>query len=173
MSNDGGKMVDVVRVPGKSSSDKPAYGACGKAKPPGLGPAAVHALIDKHFPEARDDIGAIEILNCDNDSVAVRMPYEDRFRRPGGTISGPTMFKLADMACYIAILDRLGEAAIEAVTTTLTINFLARPSPADLIGEVAILRQGQRQVVCDVRIFSGSERQLVAQASCIYALPRK
>ena len=136
-----------------------------------LRPADVLALIETHFPESRSQLGAIDILSCGQGNAVVRLPFEARFARPGGTISGPTMFQLADMASYVAILSDLGEPAIDAVTTTLTINFLARPLPEDLIGEVSILRRGRRQVVCDARIFSACARTLVAQASCIYALP--
>ncbi len=131
----------------------------------------VLALIEKHFPTARSQVGPIDIVACGGGHAVVRLRYEPRFARPGGTISGPTMFQLADMTSYVAILSDLGEAAIDAVTTTLTINFLARPSPDDLLGEVSVLRQGRRQVVCDARIYSGSARTMVAQASCIYALP--
>ena len=83
------------------------------------------------------------------------------------------MFKLADLACYVAILGVMGEEAIDAVTTTMTINFLARPLPEDLVAHVEILRRGRRQVVCEARIVSGAEAKLVAQASCIYALPTR
>ena len=135
-------------------------------------PAAnVRALIEKHFPNARSQVGPIDIVSCGGGQAVVRLPYESRFARPGGTISGPTMFQLADMTSYVAIISDLGEAAIDAVTTTLTINFLARPSPEDLLSEVHVLRRGRRQVVCDARIYSGSAHTMVAQASCIYALP--
>lgn len=136
-----------------------------------LKPSEVHALINQHFPEADQQIGPIEIVSCGQGAAVVRLAFEARFARPGGTISGPTMFHLADLASYVAIISDLGERAIDSVTTTLTINFLSRPEPADLIGEVVILRQGRRQVVCDTRIYSGERRVLVAQASCIYALP--
>lgn len=136
-----------------------------------LSAMAVQALIDQHFPDAPSQVGPIEIVSCGGGEAIVRLRYEPRFSRPGGTISGPTMFQLADIASYVAILSDLGESAIDAVTTTLTINFLARPSPGDLLAEVSVLRQGRRQVVCDARIFTASARKMVAQASCIYALP--
>ena len=136
-----------------------------------LGPDAVKALIEAHFPLSTEQIGEIDIVSCGHGNAVVRLPFDDRFTRPGGTISGPTMFHLADMTAYVSVLSDLGETAIDAVTTTLTINFLARPSPEDLIGEVTTLRRGRRLAVCDVRIYSGSARTLIAQASCIYALP--
>ena len=81
------------------------------------------------------------------------------------------MFTLADLTSYVAILGVLGEAGVDSVTTTLTINFLARPEPANLICRVDILRQGRRQIVCEARIYGAKEGKLVAQASCIYAPP--
>jgi uncharacterized protein (TIGR00369 family) len=131
----------------------------------------VAKLIDEVFPEAREQVGAIEIVRCGDGAALLRLPYRPQFARPGGTISGPTMFQLADMGCYVAILSDLGHDAIAAVTTTLTINFLSRPRPEDLICEVEVLRRGRRQIVCDARIFSSTDRLLVAQSSCIYALP--
>lgn len=138
---------------------------------PGLTPGAIEDLFDAHFPEARNQLGPLEIVSCGGGEAVVRLMFDARFVRPGGTISGPTMFQLADMTSYVAILAVLGEAAIDAVTTTLTINFLSRPRPEDLVCEVTTLRRGRRQAVCDARIYSAGARTLVAQASCIYALP--
>ena len=104
--------------------------------------------------------------------VSLPMPVALITVEPGGTISGPTMFTLADLTSYVAILGVLGETGIDSVTTTLTINFLARPEPADLVCRVDILRQGRRQIVCEARIFGAEDEKLVAQASCIYAPPR-
>ena len=144
--------------------------------PHGMGPqagspAAVARLLDTHFPEVREHIGEIEILQADSCHAEVRLKFDPRFKRPGGTISGPTMFTLADLTSYVAILGVLGEAGVDSVTTTLTINFLARPEPADLVCRVDILRQGRRQIVCEARIFGAEDEKLVAQASCIYAPP--
>src|SRR5262245_21427219 len=47
------------------------------------------------------------------------------------------MFMLADFAVYVAIIAALGEIGLQAVTTNLNINFLAKPKPRDLIAEGA------------------------------------
>jgi uncharacterized protein (TIGR00369 family) len=134
-------------------------------------PDTIAALIDDHFPEARRDMGAFRILSCGGGRAHVHLPFEPRFTRPGGTISGPTMFSLADITCYIAILGDMGAAGVDSVTTTLTINFLARPDLTDLYCECEVLRRGRRQAVCELKIYSGDARKLVAQASCTYAMP--
>ena len=43
------------------------------------------------------------------------------------------MFMLADVAVYVAILGAGGAAALQAVTTNLSMNFLRRPPQRDLL----------------------------------------
>ena len=59
----------------------------------------------------------------------VRRAFSDKFLRPGGTISGPTMMGLTDFAMYVAILASVGPVPL-AVTTNLNINFLRKPARA-------------------------------------------
>lgn len=134
-------------------------------------PEAVARLLATHFPEVRDHIGEIDILKAGGGHAEVRLTFDPRFKRPGGTISGPTLFTLADLTSYVAILGVMGEAGVDAVTTTLTINFLARPEPADLICRADILRRGRRQIVCEARLYGANDNRLLAQASCIYVPP--
>ena len=47
--------------------------------------------------------------------------------RPGGTVSGPVLMSIADVALYVAILGKIGIVPL-TVTTSLTINFLRKPS---------------------------------------------
>ncbi|GJM04323.1 MAG: hypothetical protein DHS20C09_03140 [marine bacterium B5-7] len=46
--------------------------------------------------------------------------------RPGGTVSGPVLMAVADVALYVAILGEIGLMPL-AVTTNLNINFLRNP----------------------------------------------
>lgn len=139
----------------------------------GLSVAQVTALIDEHFPQARDDIGAFMIETVDARATRLRLPIRDSFIRPGGSVSGPTMFKLADLSVYAAILGQRGTDALQAVTSSMTINFLARPEPRDLICEVALLRLGRRLAVAEARLWSEGASELVGHATCTYALPSR
>jgi acyl-coenzyme A thioesterase PaaI-like protein len=99
------------------------------------------------------------------------MPVGSLQGRPGGTVSGPTMMSLADAAAWLATLSRIGIVPL-AVTSTLTIHFLAKPAlDADLFAEAELLRLGARSSVTDVRITSGLDGPLVAQASVGYSIP--
>jgi uncharacterized protein (TIGR00369 family) len=86
-------------------------------------------------------------------SATVRLAYHPDHLRPGGTISGPAMFTLSDLALYVVILHELGRVKL-AMTTSLTINFLRKPEPRDLIGKAKLMKLGKRLAVGEVALFS-------------------
>lgn len=90
--------------------------------------------------------------------------------RPGGTVSGPTMFMLADTAIYVAVLASVGPEAL-AVTTNMSINFLRKPAPKDIIADCRLLKLGKRLAVGDVSIWSDGEHEPVAHATGTYSIP--
>jgi acyl-coenzyme A thioesterase PaaI-like protein len=59
-----------------------------------------------------------------------------------------------------------------AVTTHLSINFLRRPTAADLIAEAKLMKLGKRLAVGEVAIRSVGEEELVAHATSTYSVPR-
>jgi uncharacterized protein (TIGR00369 family) len=104
-------------------------------------------------------------------SAKLRMAYHPSQLRPGGTISGPTIFALADVALYVAILAQIGRVK-HAVTTNININFLTKPAPRDLLGEARLVKLGARLAVGEVRIWSdGEEAALCAHATGTYSIP--
>jgi uncharacterized protein (TIGR00369 family) len=103
-------------------------------------------------------------------SARLRLLYREDHLRPGGTISGPTIFALADVALYVAILAQLGKVKL-AVTTNLNINFLLKPGPRDLIGEARLLKLGKRLAVGEVTISSAGAPAIVAHATGTYSIP--
>lgn len=116
-----------------------------------------------------------EVVAVTDRGVALRLPIGAQHERPGGTVSGPTMMGLADGAAWLAILSRIGPVAL-AVTSSLTINFLAKPGlRGELWAYADVLRLGRRLSVCDVRMVStgdhGAAEHLVAQATVTYAIP--
>src|SRR5262252_6705371 len=98
----------------------------------------------------------------------VRQAYREDFIRPGGTISGPTMMALADFAMYVAVLGAIGPVPL-AVTTNLSINFLRKPGPADLLAEAKLMKLGKRLAVGEVAIRSADSVELVAHATSTYS----
>jgi len=137
----------------------------------GLDAAQVEAVINSHFPQIHVGGRARLIEEAGARHARVRLRKQERHLRPGGTVSGPTMFMLADFSVYVAIIATLGEAGIEAVTTNMNINFLAKPEPRDLVASVRLLRVGRRLAVGETELFSDGAPDLVAHAIATYALP--
>ncbi len=133
--------------------------------------AALTNLIDIHFPQVHEGSGPLIIEQVMARAARVRMTHDIRMVRPGGTISGPTMFKLADFTIYVAILGQLGEGALQAVTTNLNINFLTRPTPGDMLAEARLIKLGRRLVVAEVELYAAAHDEMVAHATGTYALP--
>jgi uncharacterized protein (TIGR00369 family) len=131
----------------------------------------VTAMIEQHFPHVHEGSGRLIIESVGENVATVRMQADPSMIRPGGTVSGPSMFKLADLAVYAAVLARLGTDGIEAVTTSMTMNFLRRPAPGDLIAHVHVLKFGRRLVVAEVTMTSGDDPEIVAHATGTYAIP--
>jgi uncharacterized protein (TIGR00369 family) len=105
-------------------------------------------------------------------SATVRLAYHPDHLRPGGTISGPAMFTLSDLALYVAILHEAGRVKL-AVTTSLTINFLRKPEPRDLIGRAKLMKLGKRLAVGEVALYSEGADEMVAHATGTYSIPAK
>ena len=100
----------------------------------------------------------------------VRLGFDPGQLRPGGTISGPTIFTVADLALYAATLSVIGLVPL-AVTTDTTIHFLRRPKPADLLCEARVIKAGKRMIVAECSVLSDGEDDPVAHVVGSYALP--
>ena len=105
-------------------------------------------------------------------SATVRLKYHPAHLRPGGTIAGPAMFALCDLSLYVAILAEIGRVKL-AVTTNVSINFLRRPAPADLIGRAKLMKLGKRLAVGEVSLYSQGEDLMVAHATGTYSIPAR
>ena len=102
--------------------------------------------------------------------VVVRLPYSDLLQRPGGTICGPALMALADITLYGVVMSLLGRVEL-AVTTSMTVHFLTRPAPRDVLAEGRILKLGRRLAVGEVVMRSNGEPQPICQVTGTYAIP--
>lgn len=129
---------------------------------------AVSAYVREVFPQA-DGYGW-QAREIGAGKITVGMRVSEDHLRPGGTVSGPTMFALADVAAYLLVLAHVGEVAL-AVTTNLSINFLSKPPLGDLRAEGRLLKLGKRLAVCEIHILPDTGDTLVAQATATYSIP--
>jgi uncharacterized protein (TIGR00369 family) len=131
----------------------------------------IEELIDARFPQIHSRGRNLVVEEVGFRSARVRMKADPRNIRPGGTVSGPSMFSLADFSVYVALIATLGEAGVDAVTSSLNINFLAKPEPSDMTAEVRLIRIGRRLAVGEVELYSEGASEMVAHATATYALP--
>lgn len=141
-----------------------------KARAAAMTAAEVQAFIAAEFPQVIEEAGELTVEAADARHARVRLAVGRRHLRPGGTVSGPTQFFLADVAAFIAVLAAIGPVGL-AVTTSANINFLRKPEPADLVAETRILKRGKRLVVVDCIIHSDGGADPVAHAVLTYSIP--
>jgi acyl-coenzyme A thioesterase PaaI-like protein len=91
--------------------------------------------------------------------------------RPGGTVSGPVLMMVADVALYVAILGEIGIVPL-AVTTSLTINFLRKPAATGgILGECKLMKVGKSLAVGEVWLYSEGTSEPVAHVVGTYSIP--
>jgi acyl-coenzyme A thioesterase PaaI-like protein len=91
--------------------------------------------------------------------------------RPGGTVSGPVLMMVADVALYVAILGKIGIVPL-AVTTSLTINFLRKPAASrSIVGVCKLMKVGRSLAVGEVWLYSEGADEPVAHVVGTYSIP--
>ncbi|PTM98856.1 PaaI family thioesterase [Mycoplana dimorpha] len=132
--------------------------------------AELNRFLETDFPEIHTDGKLFEVTAVEPGTVTMRLAPSARHLRPGGTVSGPTMFALADVTAYCAVLAHIGPVAL-AVTTNLNINFLRKPEPGALSCTCRLLKLGKRLAVIEAAIWAGPEDEMVAHATATYSIP--
>lgn len=126
----------------------------------------ISKFISKEFPQCK---AQIEEVGQRGSIVRHQIGVDEL--RPGGTVSGPVLMTVADVAIYVAILGQIGLVAL-AVTTSLNINFLSKPaSDRDIIGVCKLIKVGKNLVVGEVTLYSEGLDEPVAHAVGTYSIP--
>jgi uncharacterized protein (TIGR00369 family) len=132
----------------------------------------VNELLKKIYPQLNDRLNFYRAVEVFPGGCTVRLDADDRHLRPGGTVSGPSLFTLADIGGYVCALSHAGTDAL-SVTTSLNINFVRKAEAGPIDGHCRILKLGKSLMVFDIDIVSGPERQTVAHATGTYSIPPK
>jgi uncharacterized protein (TIGR00369 family) len=123
-------------------------------------------FLGREFPQSKC---VVEAAGRNTATVTHRVGADEL--RPGGTVSGPVLMTVADVALYVAVLATIGIVPL-AVTTSLTINFLRKPSPdRDIIGKCRLIKVGRTLAVGEVALYSQGEEAMVAHAVGTYSIP--
>ncbi len=129
---------------------------------------ALEAFLAEEFPQVAEDFVVEDVQEM---AVRVRLRVGERHLRPGGTVSGPSMFGLADVSIYLAVLAMIGPKAL-AVTTNCSMDFMRKPvAGADVICDCRVLKLGRVLAVGECLLFSEGMAAPVARASMTYSIP--
>lgn len=127
----------------------------------------LQAFMKREFPQLD---ASFEIVAIGEGAAIMHLHADDQHLRPGGTVSGPSLFALADVAAYATILGHIGPVAL-AVTTSLNINFLRKADPGIVEAVARILKLGKRLAVVEISIMSKETDELIAHATATYSIP--
>jgi uncharacterized protein (TIGR00369 family) len=118
------------------------------------------------FPQTK-----CEVVAVGNGAATLKHPVGADELRPGGTVSGPVLMTVADVALYVAIFGAIGIVPL-AVTTSLSFNFLRKPAAdKSIIGVCKLLKLGRSLAVGEVTLYSEGSDEAVAHAVGTYSIP--
>jgi len=128
--------------------------------------AEIIEFLARDFPQSKCIVEAVG-----NGGATVKHPVGPDELRPGGSVAGPVLMAVADIALYVAVLGAIGIVPL-AVTTSLNINFLRKPSPgASIVGVCKLIKVGRSLAVGDVTLYSEGKPEIVAHAVGTYSIP--
>lgn len=130
--------------------------------------AEIVEFLSSAFPQTKCTVEAVG-----QKSATIRHAIGIQELRPGGTVAGPVLMAVADVALYVAILGEIGIVPL-TVTTSLNINFLRKPSAEKaVVGVCKLLKLGKTLAVGEVALYSEGDAEPVAHVVGTYSIPRK
>jgi uncharacterized protein (TIGR00369 family) len=128
----------------------------------------IESFLRSAFPQL-----SCTIESVGNRGATVRREISAAELRPGGTVSGPTLMAMADLALYVALFGEIGIVPM-AVTTNLNINFLRKPSAnAAIVAVCKLMKVGKSLAVGEVSLYSAGDTEPVAHVVGTYSIPPK
>ena len=127
------------------------------------------SYLDEVFPQV---VNRYRIVDLKQGYARVIQNITQENLRPGGTVSGPTIFSLVDIGMYILLLAHIGKEPL-AVTTNCSIDFLKKPTnDEELVADCNLLKLGKTLVVGEVLVKSSEKETLLARSSITYYRPK-
>ncbi len=135
--------------------------------PAPLDPAFVNSAVNELWSYAPHECHAISTTHAMS-----RCVVDQSTLRPGGYISGPTQFSLADVTLWYLAFGVLGRVEPMALTSELSIRFLRPAQGSTMWARADLERAGRTSLVGTVRIWMDEDRDRpVSTAQGTYALP--
>ncbi|MFK7916910.1 MAG: PaaI family thioesterase [Ilumatobacter sp.] len=127
----------------------------------------VNVMIEELFPGTGNSCFEIG----DGFAIASR-PIDATMLRPGGFVSGPTQFGLADAALWYMVFAAVGRIEPMAMTSELSIRYLRPAQGSMLWARADVASAGRRNVVGTVNVWcDDNETKPTSVAQGTYAMP--
>ena len=127
------------------------------------------SYLDEVFPQV---VNRYRIVDLKQGYARVTQNITQENLRPGGTVSGPTIFSLVDIGMYVLLLAHIGKEPL-AVTTNCSIDFLKKPTiDEELVADCNLLKLGKTLVFGEVLVKSSEKEALLARSSITYYRPK-
>lgn len=134
-----------------------------------ISPGEVNDFVAGSYPALAGSGVTCEELEAGR--ALVRWKLEEKELRPGGYISGPTQFALADAALWFVTFSHIGLEEM-AVTADLHISFLRPAAGGDLFARGRSVSVGNRTIRGTVDLWVGRDSdRLVSHAVGSYSIP--
>lgn len=129
-------------------------------------PQLINDMLEKNWPEARCFCTDV----APKHAIAALTPMASDLR-PGGYISGPTLFAVADAALWFLCFGASERLEPLALTSDLTIRFLRPARGATVSARADLNKVSKRSVIGTVTIWTDDVDAPVAIAQGTYILP--
>lgn len=123
-------------------------------------------LLDTHHPFS--ELLGIEVRELGFGTAVLALPPNPAFQRLGGIVAGPMLMGLADLAMYAAVVAATGNP--EAVTSSLTMNFLRKSPPGVVLAFARVMKTG-RLCAGDVTLTAEGSKTVLAHSVSTWSLP--
>jgi len=111
----------------------------------------------------------IAVLAAADGAATLRLPADPLLLRPGGTVSGPALMGLADVAMWAALLS-LNAGRDNSVTSTMTVNFLRPAGAGPVLAEARIVKRGKRMLFGEIMLRAEGAEELAAHITTSWAV---
>lgn len=128
-------------------------------------PDAINRMLADYWPES-----GVRCVTVSPTEAVARLEASSSDLRPGGFISGPSQFGVADAAFWFLVSGALGRVEPMALTSELSIRFLRPATGGSLLAKATLDRIGRTQAVGTVRVWTHDESRPCAVAQGTYTV---
>jgi uncharacterized protein (TIGR00369 family) len=134
-----------------------------------MSPGDAQQILAANFASWVQDLG-LRVETVGAEAATLRLPFDAKLVRVGGTVCGQALMTAADTAMVIAVSAALG-AFRPMATVGQTISFLRTVTNEDVLVEARVLRLGRTLAFGEVAMRAANSGALAAHVTTTYALP--